>query len=211
MLTLWSGVLSSNAAKVRIVLGEKGLDYEVRNLSWTRANAWGEKPADFLAVSPRAQVPVLIDGDLVIHDSTVINEYLEERYPEPALMPADPAARARCRLWEDEADDQQRHLAIIIRDVYRQPPGTPVSAEAAAASAAVSRYLDRLDAAIGDKDTVCDSFSMADISTLIAVTFAQTLGIAVTQENVVRWFATVSQRPVAQAEIEAMMVAAAAA
>lgn len=57
-MKLWSGLLSNNSAKVRIALVEKGLDVEIHNLDWTKSNAWGEKPAAFLEVSPRGEVPV---------------------------------------------------------------------------------------------------------------------------------------------------------
>ena len=101
-MQLISGVLSNNAAKVRIVLGEKGVDVELVEVPWTKARAWEPKPRALLDTNPRAQVPVLMDGDLTLWDSTVINEYLEDKHPEPSLRPASVKARALCRLLEDE-------------------------------------------------------------------------------------------------------------
>ncbi len=211
MIKLWSGVLSNNAAKVRVVLGEKGIPFEALNIPWTRAGQWGHKPQAFLDVSPRAQVPVLIDADVVLHDSTVINEYLEEAYPALPLMPSTPAARALCRLWEDEADFQQQYVGVLIRDVFLAEPGTELSDAAVTAMEALSQYVDRLDGIIGEKDTLCDEYSLADISTFMTLTFAQTLGVAVTQPNVVRWLARMMERPVVATEYESMMAAAAVA
>lgn len=61
---------------------------------------------DFVDVNPRAEVPALVDGDVALYDSTVICEYLEDRYPEPRIYPRDPGVRAECRLLEDLADTQ---------------------------------------------------------------------------------------------------------
>ena len=93
-MKLWSGVLSPFSAKVRIALAEKKLGYETLVVPWSRKTLWGPKPPEFLAVSPHGQVPVLIDGDVTVFDSTVICEYLEDRYPKPPLLPAGPEARA---------------------------------------------------------------------------------------------------------------------
>ena len=92
-MKLWSGVLSPFSAKVRIALAEKKLGYETLVVPWSRKTLWGPKPPEFLAVSPHGQVPVLIDGDVAVFDSTVICEYLEDRYPKPPLLPAGPEAR----------------------------------------------------------------------------------------------------------------------
>ena len=109
-MQLWSGVLSPFSAKVRVVLAEKGLSAEILEVPWSRKTLWGPKPAEFLAVSPLGKVPVLLDGDLAIYDSTVIDEYLEEQYPELPLMPAEPAAnlergtsssRSAPRAWQN--------------------------------------------------------------------------------------------------------------
>lgn len=60
----------------------------------------------FAAASPRGEVPALVDGDLALFDSTVILEYVEERWPHPALLPPDPAGRARARMTEEVCDTQ---------------------------------------------------------------------------------------------------------
>ncbi|MDA1075122.1 MAG: glutathione S-transferase N-terminal domain-containing protein [Proteobacteria bacterium] len=66
---LWSGTLSPFSAKVRIVLAEKGLPIEIREVPWSRQNKWHPKPKAFLDVSPRGEVPVLVDGGLAVFDS----------------------------------------------------------------------------------------------------------------------------------------------
>src|SRR5690349_581644 len=111
MLALYHNDMSACAQKVRIVLSEKGLEWESRHLS-LRA---GEHQKDwYLKLNPRAVVPTLIDGDIAIPESNVINEYLEERFPEPALRPSDPVGRARMRLWTRQLDEDIHDACIAI-------------------------------------------------------------------------------------------------
>lgn len=103
-LILYESPLSSYVQKVKIALREKGLSFECRvpsDLS-TAINVTGE----LSEASSRKEVPVLIDGDVSIFDSTIIMEYIEEKWPNPALLPTDPVARARARVIEDICDNE---------------------------------------------------------------------------------------------------------
>jgi len=101
-LALYHNDMSSCAQKVRLMLAEKGLEWESRHLN-LRA---GEHQKDwYIKLNPRAVVPTLIDGDIVVPESNVINEYLDERFPDPPLKPADPFGRARMRLWTKQLDE----------------------------------------------------------------------------------------------------------
>lgn len=88
--------------KVRVVLAEKDLEYENIFVDLRKQE---QKLPDFLRLNPYGKVPVLIDEDEVIYDSTIINEYLEEEYPLPRLMPEDSQGRARVRVLEDYCDN----------------------------------------------------------------------------------------------------------
>jgi glutathione S-transferase len=116
-MQLWSGTLSTFSTKVRIACGEKGIAVTIRELPWSRQSSFA-KSAEFMALSPRGEVPVLVDGDLVLYDSTVINEYLEEKYPEPRLLPrtpvsrAVPTARGSSRLVDHDARDDSDPRSI---------------------------------------------------------------------------------------------------
>lgn len=109
MLKLYDYLQCPFGQKARIVLAEKQLDYELVTVD-LRKNEQFEP--EFLELNPFHKVPVLVDeeeGDptrIVVYDSTVIGEYLEDEYPEPALLPdaGDSAARARIRALEDYAD-----------------------------------------------------------------------------------------------------------
>ena len=94
-MLLYSAPLSLFARKVEIVLAEKGLAYDRVMVPFTQTTGYSPKHPAVIAANPKAQVPVLIDGDLTLYDSTVIIEYLEDAYPYPALFPETPGLRAR--------------------------------------------------------------------------------------------------------------------
>src|SRR6185369_2543495 len=99
MLKIHGALLSPFVRKVRIVLTEKQIPYEL-----VRANPF-EKSPEFLALSPLGRIPALEDEEgRKLADSSVIAEYLEERFPEPALFPRDPYERARVRWFDEYAD-----------------------------------------------------------------------------------------------------------
>ena len=110
-LALYHNDMSSCAQKVRLMLAEKGLEWESRHLD-LRA---GEHQKDwYIKLNPRAVVPTLIDGDIVVPESNVINEYLDERFPDPPLKPADPFGRARMRLWTKQLDEGVHDAGIAV-------------------------------------------------------------------------------------------------
>ena len=88
--------------KVRVVLAEKDLEYDKIFVDLRKQE---QKLPDFLRLNPYGKVPVLVDEDEVIYDSTIINEYLEDEYPLPRLMPEDSQGRARIRMLEDFCDN----------------------------------------------------------------------------------------------------------
>src|SRR3989442_6849334 len=84
------------------MLAEKDLEYEELFVDLRKQE---QKSHDFLRLNPYGKVPVLVDEEEVIYDSTIINEYLEDEYPLPRLMPEDSQGRARVRLLEDYCDN----------------------------------------------------------------------------------------------------------
>lgn len=91
MMTLYSGTTDPFSHRCRIVLFEKGMDFEVIDVDLYN------KPEDIAVINPYNQVPVLVDRDLVLYEPNIINEYIDERFPHPQLMPPDPILRARAR------------------------------------------------------------------------------------------------------------------
>ncbi|MBP7580682.1 MULTISPECIES: glutathione S-transferase N-terminal domain-containing protein [Vogesella] len=93
MMTLYSGSTCPFSQRCRIVLFEKGMDFEIIDVDIHN------KPEDLAVMNPYNEVPVLVERDLILHESNIINEYIDERFPHPQLMPADPVMRARARLF----------------------------------------------------------------------------------------------------------------
>ena len=109
-LTFYHSVESTCAQKVRLVMAEKGLAWEEIRLNLRKGEQF---TPEYLQLNPKAVVPTLVDGDTVVRESSVINEYLDDRYPEPALRPADAGDRARMRLLVKTIDDEV-HPAIGV-------------------------------------------------------------------------------------------------
>jgi glutathione S-transferase len=212
---LYTHALSPFSAKVRIALREKGLPFEDVQLPITR-HAIVEKPAALLRANPRAQVPALFDGDLVLYDSTVILEYLEERHPRPGLWPAEVTARARARLLEDDADWLMDTVVVdLLAETYRKPdPSLRDLAKLETAAAAIRAAYGRLDAVLGDgRDFLCGrGFSLADVAWYLPVSFAAFFGVppAESQAPLRTWLLRVSGRPSVVEETKAMQAALAA-
>jgi len=101
MMLLYEHPLSSYAQKVKIALREKSLVFDKQTPG---AIGTGKANGPFAAASPRNEVPALVDGDVAIFDSTIILEYLEDKFPSPPLLPRDPAARAKARMIEEVCD-----------------------------------------------------------------------------------------------------------
>src|SRR3954454_18035704 len=119
-MKLYSAPLSLFARKVEIALREKGLSFERVMVPFSQEGGYAPKHPEVLAANPKGQVPVLVDGELTLFDSTVILEYLEDAHPDPPLYPVTPRARAACRLRELFADEVL--LADIRPLMYRSEP-----------------------------------------------------------------------------------------
>jgi glutathione S-transferase len=111
MLALYHNDMSSCAQKVRLVLAEKGLEWESRHLN---LRAGEHQQGWYVKLNPRAVVPTLIDDEIVVPESNVINEYLDERFPDPPLKPAEPFGRARMRLWTKQLDEGVHDAGIAV-------------------------------------------------------------------------------------------------
>lgn len=108
-MALYSSETSLDCHRVRFVLAEKGINVEIVNISEDESAA-----ADLAELNPYNEAPTLVDRDLVLYDAGVINDYLDERYPHPPLMPVDPVSRAQLRLVHHRILRDWYSLAHII-------------------------------------------------------------------------------------------------
>jgi len=212
-ITLYSGPISLFARKAEIALGEKGLAFERIMVPFTQAKGYQPKHPAVLAANPKAQVPVLIDGDLTMFDSTLIFEYLEEAYPQPPLWPKDPKERARCRMVELFGDEIL--LPAVRRIMHRSVP--PTDAETRRKEEEAGRQVElvllqhyaTLESRLGASGFLCGDYSYADIGVFMALTFSLRLkGPRLdAHPRLAAWYARVEARP-AVAKVKADLLAA---
>jgi glutathione S-transferase len=148
--------------KVRVVLAEKDLEYEKVFVDLRRQE---QKAPEFLRMNPYGKVPVLVDEDAVVYDSTVINEYLEDEYPLPRLMPEDSQSRAQVRLLEDYCDNSFIPPTTLLLAQLRKPEAERDAQRVEQAREELRRCLfflrDRLE---GQEYLVGKEFTIADAS-----------------------------------------------
>lgn len=186
-LVLYDADRCPYCARVRIVLAEKGVPYE------TVAIDLSDRPAWLYEKNPLGKVPILEEGAFRLPESVVIAEYLEERYPEPALLPADPGERAAVRLaiWRFEAD--------FGDDYYAARRGEKNGAER------LEARLRRLDALLeGQPFLGGAAYSLADPAYLPWLPRVEAnLGVALSQfASVSAWLERLAERPAVAAELE---------
>ncbi|AOJ27101.1 glutathione S-transferase family protein [Burkholderia seminalis] len=188
-----SGPLSMFGAKVEIAAHEKGIDFERVMVPFSQQRGYEPKHPDVLRVNPKRQVPVLIDGNLEIFDSTQIFEYLEDLKPQPALWPAQPAARAVARQLEHGSDEVYFPHVVRLMGLER----TPDDPAAQAARAEAAQYYRRMERVLADRDFLAGAYSYADIAFYMAQLFGARKGAPMTDDtpNLLAWRERMTARP----------------
>jgi glutathione S-transferase len=174
MITLYDADRCPYCARVRIVLAEKGIPHE------TVAIDLRDRPAWIYEKNPLGKVPVLEEDAFVLPESEVIMEYLEERYPEPALLPADAADRAAVRLAVHRFD------VLLGDDYYAFRRGDP----------------NRLDERLAGLDVADGRFGLAEIAYVPWVLRARDLLGVTLPATLENWVEQLRERPSVAAEAE---------
>ncbi|HUI25658.1 MAG TPA: glutathione S-transferase family protein [Candidatus Kryptonia bacterium] len=184
--------------KVRVVLAEKELEYECL---FVDLRAGAQRTPEFLKLNPYGKVPVLVDEDLVVYDSTIINEYLEDEYPEPPLMPEDSAGRARVRILEDYCDNSFLPVAGLVLADLAKPEAERDVERLKRYQSELQRGLGRLEPALEGTEYLVGGFSLADVAFAPRVLILPQLGIDLDPRlrNVAAWIDRLRQRPSVQA------------
>ncbi len=163
MIRLYQHPLSPYCHRVRIVLAEKGLDYEIIPIDFAKKE---NKSDTFLRLNPLGKIPVLADDDLVIADSKVINEYLNDEYPYPELLPEDPQQKALARMWAARIDDMVVKPFTEIYFAHRdQEEGKAVDeAKMEANKLLIFRFYEGAEKVLKNKQYLVGDFSLADVA-----------------------------------------------
>jgi len=150
MMNLYSGTTCPFSHRCRIVLYEKGMDFQVIDVDLFN------KPEDIAVINPYNRVPVLVERDLILYEPNIINEYIDERFPHPQLMPADPIMRAKAR----------QLLSGMEREIFVHIEALEKSAKTAdkARQAIRERLIELAPIFTKQKHMLGDEFSMLDVA-----------------------------------------------
>jgi len=195
MIKLYTFPPSTNSRKVRIALLEKGLEFERINVDLTKRE---QKNPDYLKIHPFGQIPALDDEGFVVYDSTVINEYLEDEYPYPALMPKDSEGRARARMMEDFRDSHFNPYFVHIIQESRKPEGERDTQRIDNAKVEITKAFDRIETELKGKDYLAGAFSLADVAFMANIELLDRFSIPVDPvkyKSTVAWIARLKARP----------------
>ncbi|HXG52649.1 MAG TPA: glutathione S-transferase family protein [candidate division Zixibacteria bacterium] len=194
MIKLYTFPLSSNSRKVRIALIEKGLEFERINIDLTKRE---QKSPEYLKIHPFGQVPALDDEGFIVYDSTIINEYLEDEYPYPPLLPKDSEGRARARMFEDLRDSYFNPYCVqLIREI-RKPEAERDARVIEQAKADIAKCFERIEAQLQGREYLVGAFSLADIAFMPNIDALERLQIQVDPKNTntLAWIARLKARP----------------
>lgn len=194
MIKLYDFPQSPYCQKVRLVLAEKDLSYEKVFVDLLKNE---QKTAEFLRLNPYGKVPVLVDDDEVTYDSTLINEYLEDEYPHPPLMPEQSGARARVRMLEDFADNSFTAQAGLLAAELRKPAEQIDQERVQRYRADLVRVLEFLERHLEGKEYMSGVFSLADLAFVPRLLQLPKLGVEIPARliNVLAWSERIKRRP----------------
>jgi glutathione S-transferase len=204
-LKIYSGPLSMFGAKVEIAAREKGVEFDLVMVPFDFERGYAPKHAEVLRINPKHQVPVLVDGNVQIFDSTQIFEYLEDRWPEPPLWPRSIAKRAQARKLELYSDEVFFPHVIRLMGLRGNPD--PVDApEWKKARAEIETHYIWMNQLLQDREYIADQFSYADIAFYMAQFFAARHTVPMTAEhsNLVAWRERMVGRPAVMTVVTAM-------
>ncbi len=196
MIKLYDFLPCPFGQKVRIALAEKGLTYDLVQVDITKGE---HRHPDFFRLNPFGRVPVLVDEDTTIYDSTIINEYLEDEYPEPPILPpvGSSAMRARARRLEYFADTSFTPQVGQLMAELGKPDAERNAERLQRLNQAVERVLDYLNQELAGAQFPATDFSVAEIGFIPRLLVLPNLGIeaGTNRPNVDGWIKRLLERP----------------
>jgi glutathione S-transferase len=195
MIKLYTFPPSTNSRKVRIALLEKGLEFERITVDLSKRE---QKNPEYLQIHPFGQIPALDDEGFIVYDSTIINEYLEDEYPYPPLLPKDSEGRARARMLEDYRDTYFNPYFVHIMYELRKPEGERDASRIDNAKAEIAKGFDRLEKELSGKEYLVGAFTLADAAFMSNFDLLDRFNIPVDSAKypkTLAWIARLKARP----------------
>lgn len=194
MIKLYDFVPSPNCQRVKIALHEKGLAYETVPTDIRKGD---QKKPEFLKLNPYGKVPVIVDGDRVLFESCIINEYLDEKYPHPSLMPKDPYKRGRIRVLTDYGINYIQPQYWRLREESLKKEGEPDHAVIEETRETLRGLLRYLEEEIGEKPYFMGDLSLLDIALTTRFLRMESFGVLPTPSlpRLSAWLQRMKERP----------------
>lgn len=186
---------SGNSREVKIVLAEKGLTYEAINV---HAGKEVKETTEFKKASPNGKVPAIIDGDVYMSEAFLINQYLDEKYPPPPLMPRDETAKEAIRKFVNEIDKKMvLNIGLLVIECLLKPKPEQREDFKEKKRAEVLAGLKELDERLKDKSYLFGDYSLADVAITPHVAALPILGSGIPAElkNMTAWLERIKARP----------------
>ena len=192
-IVIHSGPLTMFGAKAEMAAIEKDIDWTREFVPFSIATLYEPKSSAVLRINPKQEVPVLIDGDLALFDSTQIFEYLEELSPHPALWPKERSGRARARLLELKSDEVFFPNVVNCMPHRRAALGEPGYRDSVVQ---IHEYFSEMNSLLAGEAFLAGPFGFADIAFYSAQFFARFLGQPPSAElrNLERWRQAMNER-----------------
>ncbi len=193
---------SPNCQRVEIALHEKGLSYDIEPVDLRKRE---QKKPEFLKLNPYGKVPVIVDGQRVLFESCIINEYLNEQYPAPPLMPKDPYKRARIRVLIDYGLNyiHSQYWAIRGELYVKKEEGERDWKLIEETTQQLRELLQDLENEIGDKTYFMEEFTLLDIALVPRFLRMESFGVlpAPSLPQLGAWLQRMKERPSVKANL----------
>lgn len=193
-ITLYDAVPSSNSDRTKIALHEKGLAYKRVTLDLAKKD---QKRPEFLKLNPYGKVPVINDGGKILFESCIINEYLNEQYPNPPLMPKDPYLCGLGRVLVDYGLNYMHEPYWALRGEMLKEESERNAAVAEETRQRLRQLLQYLEEALGDKPYFLGDVSLTDIDLLPRFLRMESYGAVPTPAlpRINAWLQRMKERP----------------
>jgi len=196
MIKLYDFLPCPFGQKVRIALAEKSLSYELASIDISKGE---QRLPEIRRLNPYGRVPILVDEDTVVYDSTIINEYLDDEYPDPPILPRIEysSLRARARLFEDFADTSFTPQVGQLMAEMAKGEGERDQNRLLRLRQTIERVLDYVNRELQGQHFLAGEFSVAEIGFVPRLVILGQLGIeaGTSRSNVDTWLRRLLERP----------------
>jgi glutathione S-transferase len=174
MIKLYDFKSSPNCQRVKVVLAEKNLPYEIVPIDLRKQE---QKTPEYLKLNPYGKVPVLTDDATVLYESCIINEYLDEKYPNPPLMPKDSGKKAKARILIDYGFAHFDSPYQKLRMELAKDPKEQNQQVIDGAKSDLKKLLQRFENEIGNQEYLIGHFSLVDADLIPRFTRLEGFGV----------------------------------